>query len=75
LSNRRQSLDEAPYADQDGLRALIEYVERVINDLSTLPAFITLVNANQKHVATFVLTLVTTYKEEKARRLEKEAEY
>jgi hypothetical protein len=46
LSNRRQSLDEASYVDQDDLRALIEYVERVVDDLLTLPVFIVLVNVN-----------------------------
>jgi hypothetical protein len=61
--------------NQDGLRALIEYIERVVDDLLTLPAFMTLVNTNQKHVATFVLILVATYKEEKARRLKKEAKH
>jgi hypothetical protein len=35
----------------------------------------TLVNINQKHVVTFVLTLAAAYKEEKAHYLKKEAEY
>jgi hypothetical protein len=46
-----------------------------VDDLSTLPAFIALININQKHVATFVLILAAIYEEEKARRLEKEAEH
>jgi hypothetical protein len=46
-----------------------------VDDLSTLPVFIILVNINQKHVATFVLILVVMYKEEKARHLKKKAEY
>jgi hypothetical protein len=61
--------------DQDSLRALIEYIERVIDNLLTLLTFMTLVNINQKHIATFVLTLAAIYKEEKARYLEKEAEH
>jgi hypothetical protein len=46
-----------------------------MDDLSTLPAFMTLVNVNQKYVVTFVLILVAAYEEEKARRLEKEAKH
>jgi hypothetical protein len=46
-----------------------------VDDLSTLPIFMILVNINQKHVATFVLILVAMYEEEKTRYLEKEAEY
>jgi hypothetical protein len=46
-----------------------------VDDLSTLPAFIAFININQKHIATFMLILVATYKEEKARYLKKEAEH
>jgi Zinc knuckle len=75
LRNRRRSLDEASNADQDGLRALIELAEKVVDDPSALPAFMALVNANQTHAAAFIITLAAAYEEEKARRLEKEAEY
>jgi hypothetical protein len=54
---------------------LIEHIERVIDNPSTLPIFIALVNINQKHVATFILTLVAIYEEEKARRLKKKAKH
>jgi hypothetical protein len=43
----------------------------VVDDLSTLSAFIALVNANQKHIAAFMLILATTYKEEKTRYLKR----
>ncbi|ERF76599.1 hypothetical protein EPUS_09185 [Endocarpon pusillum Z07020] len=75
LSNRRQSLDEAPPTDQDALRALIEHAERATDDPLALPAFMALVNKNQTHTAAFILTLAAAYKEEKALRLEKEAEH
>ncbi|ERF72538.1 hypothetical protein EPUS_02819 [Endocarpon pusillum Z07020] len=75
LSNRRRSLDEAPPTDQDALRALIEHAERATDDPSALPAFMALVNENQTHAAAFVLTLAAVYEEEKALRLEKEAEH
>jgi hypothetical protein len=46
-----------------------------VDDLSTLLAFIVLVNANQKYIVAFVLILVATYKEEKARYLKKKVKH
>jgi hypothetical protein len=46
-----------------------------VDDSSTLLVFIVLINANQKYIAAFILTLVAIYKEEKARHLKKEAKH
>jgi hypothetical protein len=54
---------------------LIEYIERAVDDLLTLPAFIALININQKHAAAFILTLVAAYKVKKACRLKTETKY
>jgi hypothetical protein len=75
LRNWRWSLDEASYADQDGLRALIELIKKVVDDPLALLVFMTLINANQTHVVAFIIMLIVTYEEEKAHHLKKKAKY